>query len=161
MKMKLRLGRLGRRAALPLVLLALLVGPSTATFPDAALAHYGAEDLYNSARDLLERSEYAAAVDAFSRAIDFDPYLVPAYVGRATAYQFAGNPQAALQDYNHALLLDSNQAEALYNRGVLLAQTGDKQGAIQDLQRAADAFRQRGDELTADLAAQVISLLQQ
>jgi tetratricopeptide (TPR) repeat protein len=68
--------------------------------------------------------------------------------------------QAALQDFNRALQLDPNLAEALYNRGVLLAQTGDAEGAMRDLQRAADAFRQRGDEQTAGLVSQAISALQ-
>jgi DNA polymerase III delta prime subunit len=44
---------------------------------------------------------------------------------------------------------------------VLLAQTGDAQGAIRDLQRAADLFRQRGDEQTAGLVSQAINSLQQ
>jgi len=159
--MKPHLGRLVLRVALPLVTLALLAGPLTAALPGAALAQNSAEDLYDSARDMLQRSDYAAAVDAFSRAIGIDPNLVLAYVGRATAYMYEGNLQAALQDYNQALQLDPNMAEALYNRGVLLAQTGDAQGAIRDLQRAADAFRQRGDEQTAGLVSQVIGSLQQ
>lgn len=159
--MKPRLVRLARHVALPLVALALLVGPLAAAFPGAALAQNRAEDVYNSARDMLQRSDYAGAVDAFSRAIGMDPNLAQAYVGRATAYVYEGNLQAALQDYNQALQRDPNIAEALYNRGVLLAQTGDAQGAIRDLQRAADLFRQRGDEQTAGLVAQAIDALQQ
>ena len=155
--MKPRLSRL----ALPLLALALLVGPLAAALPGAALAQTGAEDLYNSARDMLQRSDYASAIDGFSRAIGADPNLVNAYVGRATAYVYEGNPQAALQDFNRALELDPNMAEALYNRGVLLSQTGDVQGAIRDLQRAAEVFRQRGDEQTAGMVSQVINQLQQ
>ena len=160
-EMKSRLARVGRRLALPLVILALLVGPLAAAFPAAAWAQNSAEEQYNNGRDLLLRSDYAGAADAFSRAISMDPDLVMAYVGRATASQSEGNLQAALQDYNQALLREPNLAEALYNRGVLLAQTGDEQSAIRDLQRAADAFRQRGDEQTAGLLTQALSSLEQ
>ncbi len=158
--MTLRLGHRGRRIALPLVMLALLVGPLTAAFPGAALAQNSAEDLYSSARDMLQQQDYAGAVDAFSRAIGIDPTLAEAYVGRATAYLYESDPQSALQDFNQALELDPNLAEALYNRGVLLAQTGDVQGAIRDLQAAADAFRQRGDEQTAGRVSQALDALQ-
>jgi tetratricopeptide (TPR) repeat protein len=157
MEMQPRLNRL----AVVVLALALLVGPVAAALPGTALAQNSAEDIYNSARDMLQQNNYAGAVDAFSRALGIDPNLAQAYVGRATAYVYEGNMQAALQDYNQALQLDPNLAEALYNRGVLLAQTGDAQGAIRDLQRAADLFRQRGDEATAGLVAQAIDSLQQ
>ncbi len=154
------LGRLAHRVTLPLVTLALLAGLLVAAFPGAALAQTSAQDVYSSGRDMLQRNDYAGAIEAFSRAIAMDPNLALAYVGRATAYVYEGNQQAALQDFNHALQLDPNMAEALYNRGVLLAQTGDTQGAIRDLQRAADAFRQRGDEQTAGMVSQAIGALQ-
>jgi tetratricopeptide (TPR) repeat protein len=158
--MKLRFGHLARRVALPLVALALLVGPLAAAIPGTALAQTPAEDAYNTARDALQRSDYTAAVDAFSRAIGVDPNMAQAYVGRATAYVYEGNLQGAIADFNRALQIDPNLPEALYNRGVLLAQSGDAQGAIRDLQQAADLFRQRGDEATAGLVSQAIESLQ-
>ena len=153
-------GRLARRVALPLVALALLVGPLAAAVPGTALAQSSAEDAYNMARDALQRSDYQTAVDAFSRAIGMDPNLAQAYVGRATAYVYEGNVQQAIADFNQALQLDPNMPEALYNRGVLRAQSGDAQGAIRDLQQAANLFRQRGDEVTAGLVSQAIDALQ-
>lgn len=159
--MKLRFGRLARRVALPLVALALLVGPLTAAVPGTAFAQDSAESLYNAARDMLQRNDYSAAVDTFTRAVGMDPSLSEAYLGRATAYMYEGNAQAALQDYNQALQMRPNLAEALYNRGVLLAQTGDAQGAIRDLQQAAEMFRDRGDEQTAGLVSNALDALQQ
>jgi tetratricopeptide (TPR) repeat protein len=159
--MNSRFGRLARRVALPLVALALLVGPLAAAVPGTALAQSSAEDAYNIARDALQRNDYTAAVDAFSRAIGMDPNLAQAYVGRATAYVYEGNLQGAVADFNQALQIDPMLPEALYNRGVLLAQSGDAQGAVRDLQRAAELFRQRGDEVSAGLVSQAISAIQQ
>jgi tetratricopeptide (TPR) repeat protein len=158
--MNSRFGRLARRVALPLVALALLVGPLAAAVPGTALAQSSAEDAYNIARDALQRNDYTAAVDAFSRAIGMDPNLAQAYVGRATAYVYEGNLQGAVADFNQALQIDPMLPEALYNRGVLLAQSGDAQGAVRDLQRAAELFRQRGDEVSAGLVSQAISAIQ-
>jgi Tfp pilus assembly protein PilF len=149
------------RLAVPLVALALLVGPAVAATPGVALAQNTAQDAYNSARDMLQQNNYDGAITAFSNALNIDPNLAQAYVGRATAYVYDGNTQAALQDFNRALQLQPDMAEALYNRGVLLAQSGDASAAVGDLQRAAELFRQRGDEQTAGLVAQALNSLQQ
>ena len=159
--MKLRFDRLARRVALPLLALALLVGPLAAALPGVALAQTSAQDLYNAGRDMLQRNDYGAAVDAFTRAIAADPSLAQAYLGRATAYVYEGDTAAALQDYNQTLAMQANSAEAYYNRGVLRAQLGDAQGAIGDLQRAAELFRDRGDEQTANLVTNAINAIQE
>ncbi|HLH26613.1 MAG TPA: tetratricopeptide repeat protein [Chloroflexota bacterium] len=159
--MTFRIDRFARRVALPLVALALLVGPLAVAFPGAALAQNTAQDDYNNARNMLQQSDYTGAVQGFTAAINADPSLAEAYVGRATAYMYQGNLDAALQDYNQALQLQPNLPEALYNRGVVLAQRGDSQGAISDLQRAAELFRDRGDQQTADLVSNAINTLQQ
>jgi Tfp pilus assembly protein PilF len=157
--MKSRFSGLVRRVAVPLVAVALLAGPLTGAVAGTAFAQNTAADLYNSARGMLQQNDYAGAVDAFTQAINMDPSLAEALVGRATAYMYEGNAEAALQDYNQALQMQPNMAEALYNRGVLLAQTGDEQGAIRDLQQAAQLFRDRGDEQTAGLISSALDSL--
>jgi Flp pilus assembly protein TadD len=163
-----RVGYLAGRATLVAAAFALLAVPLTLlvfslllTFATPAAAQGSAQDLYNTARDALQRGDYQAAVDTFSRAVGVDPSFAEAYLGRATTYVYEGDVGAALQDYNQAIQLRPDLAEALYNRGVLRAQNGDLQGAIGDLQRAAQLFRDRGDETTAGLAASALDALQE
>ncbi|MBG1259638.1 tetratricopeptide repeat protein [Nostoc sp. BAE] len=50
----------------------------------------------------------------------------------------------AIEDFNQAIKINPNLAEAYYNRGSVRFNLGDKQGAIADLQKAADLFQQEG-----------------
>ncbi|WP_331001045.1 tetratricopeptide repeat protein [Nostoc commune] len=49
-----------------------------------------------------------------------------------------------MEDFNQAIKINPNLAEAYYNRGSVRFNLGDKQGAIADLQKAADLFQQEG-----------------
>lgn len=52
----------------------------------------------------------------------------------------------AIANYTKAIDLNTELAEAYGNRGMLKAQTGDKQGGIVDLKQAADLFRKQGHQ---------------
>src|SRR4051812_25048292 len=56
-----------------------------------------------------------------------------------------GDTLGALQVYDEALRLDPTAATAYGNRGVVRAHLGDRAGAAEDLQRAAQLFAERGD----------------
>ncbi|MGC8451482.1 MAG: tetratricopeptide repeat protein [Cylindrospermopsis raciborskii] len=49
-----------------------------------------------------------------------------------------------MDDYTQALKLDPNYALAYNNRGLVRRDLGDNQGAIADLQKAADLFQTQG-----------------
>ena len=44
----------------------------------------------------------------------------------------------AIDDYSIAIRIDSNLAEAYYNRGIARSKSGNKQAAIQDLSKAGE-----------------------
>jgi tetratricopeptide (TPR) repeat protein len=54
------------------------------------------------------------------------------------------NKQGAIADYDRAIKINPNDAIAYSNRGVVKSALGDKQGAIADLGKAAELFRQQG-----------------
>jgi tetratricopeptide (TPR) repeat protein len=67
-----------------------------------------------------------------------------------------GEFQGAIADYSEALRINPNYGAAYQNRGVARRDSGDKPGAIQDFQKAADLFQQQGDK---DSYERVINLL--
>ncbi|MHC5862077.1 tetratricopeptide repeat protein, partial [Nostoc sp.] len=50
----------------------------------------------------------------------------------------------AIEDYNQAIRINPNFAEAYYNRGIARASSGDDRLAIEDLQKAANLFQEQG-----------------
>ncbi|MEL0589997.1 MAG: tetratricopeptide repeat protein, partial [Planktothrix rubescens PR222] len=54
--------------------------------------------------------------------------------------------QGAISDYDKALRIDPNDADAYNNRGVALYMVGDKRKARGDWETAAQLYRQQGNE---------------
>ena len=57
-------------------------------------------------------------------------------MNRGTARYDLGDKQAAIVDYNQAIIIDPNHADAYYGSGATRYDLGDKQAAITDFQEA-------------------------
>lgn len=55
-----------------------------------------------------------------------------------------GDYQGAIADYNETVRLRSNVAASYLHRGLSKKALGDKQGAVVDLQKAAQLFQKQG-----------------
>ena len=66
----------------------------------------------------LRTRDFSAAISAFTRAIEKDVSAERAYRGRGDAFLAADNPHRAIDDYNHAVLLNSNDAAAHLQRAL-------------------------------------------
>jgi tetratricopeptide (TPR) repeat protein len=88
----------------------------------------------------IDRGDYARADAELSRAIALDPATVLWREKRATVRQLAGRYDESLADYDAVIAAEPENSAALYNRGALLAQRGNKAAAAVDLERA---FRDR------------------
>jgi regulator of sirC expression with transglutaminase-like and TPR domain len=64
-------------------------------------------------------------------------------------------------DYNSTLKINPNYAQAYGKRGLARYQLGDKQGAINDLQKAAELFQQQGNTDLSQQALELIKKIQQ
>ncbi|MER3493461.1 MAG: hypothetical protein C4323_14700, partial [Mastigocladus sp. ERB_26_2] len=69
--------------------------------------------------------------------------------------------KGAIADYTSALKINPNYADAYYNRGIARYNLGDNQGAIADLQKAAELFRQQGNTQLYQKALELIRKYQQ
>jgi len=75
---------------------------------------------------------YEQAEHCFSRASVYNPVYVNVYSNRGNLYIKLGITDAALIDFNTALMLDPNHEKTLYNRGLLLMQKNQFKNALND-----------------------------
>ena len=86
----------------------------------------------------FELGQYETAVWAGSQAIEAKPDLIVAYLERARAYEKLRRLQEAAADYQAALDIDRNAADAYLGRGILLLRNGDPYRAVEDLTAALE-----------------------
>lgn len=77
------------------------------------------------------------AIEDWSTALELDPENVEARVDRALVFYEDEQPQRALDDYDKAAEIEE-RPEIFANRGVARFQTGDVEGAKEDLDHALD-----------------------
>ena len=99
--------------------------------------------------------DYGLAIDLYTECIGLGTVpqvdLALTYYGRGTAYYHSGAYDLAIADYDRALRIDPQRADALVNRGVAYRDKGDYERAIEDYDRAiwlkpgsTEAFYNRG-----------------
>ena len=88
-------------------------------------------------------------------------YKRQAYYNRGNARSALGDKQGAIEDYDRAISINPNYADAYNNRGVVRSDIGDKQGAIEDFQKAANLYQRQGNQEDYQYALDRIRKLQQ
>lgn len=79
------------------------------------------------------RWEYEAAIDAFTRALEWKPDFAQVYLDRGILYwRELDHPRRAIHDLTLALTLDPRLAEAQFNRAVAHQQLREYAEAIAD-----------------------------
>ena len=124
------------------------------------------QEQYDLGQQYLLDGDYEQAIVAFSAAIEIDPNVADAYLGRAEAYlggdietASTENLNLALADYDAAIELDETLTEAFVSRGdvhVALGTEEDLEEAISDYSSAislddtkAEYYVRRGDVYVA------------
>jgi tetratricopeptide (TPR) repeat protein len=80
--------------------------------------------------------QHDAAMYYFSREIEIAPRSKDAYTNRAYEHSSHKEYEDAILDYNQALTIDPNNAEAVYARGNCFFGLGDMASALTDINRA-------------------------
>jgi tetratricopeptide (TPR) repeat protein len=108
-------------------------------------------NLYNQKFGVLsDLKKYKEAAAAINKAIELSPRAA-FYNNRGNVRNELGDKQGAIDDYNLAIKINPNLAEAYAGRGNVRNELGDKQGAIDDFNQAikfnpkyAEAYYNRG-----------------
>jgi tetratricopeptide (TPR) repeat protein/S1-C subfamily serine protease len=108
-------------------------------------------NLYNEKYGVLSNlKRYREAEVAINKAIELSP-RAGFYINRGVVRNELGDKQGAIDDYNQAIKINPNYAQAYYNRGIVRNELGDKPGAIDDYTLAikinpndAEAYNNRG-----------------
>jgi len=95
-----------------------------------------AEAAKQEADRLAKAHEYAAAIEAYGRAIRINPGLAGAYRDRGTAYRGLGKPESAIHEYDKAIQLDPEDAGAYFGRGNAYVTLDRFEPAIHDFDQA-------------------------
>jgi tetratricopeptide (TPR) repeat protein len=88
---------------------------------------------------LAAEGDYAAAIEQYSIAIEYDPTSERAFYSRASIYRQMEDYPAALTDYDEALRLNAKSAPAYYHRGLTHVSLEDYEAAIEDMTSALDS----------------------
>jgi tetratricopeptide (TPR) repeat protein/S1-C subfamily serine protease len=100
---------------------------------------------------LMDLKRYREAAAAINKAIELSPRTA-FYNNRGIVRNELGDKPGAIDDYNQAIKINPNLAQAYNNRGIVRDDLGDKQGAIDDYNQAikinpnyAQAYYNRGN----------------
>ncbi len=94
-----------------------------------------------------EQEKWDLAIADYSKIIELDSSNYPAsnYISRANSYRKQKKYNLALADYSKAIEINPNNADFYYyQRGLTLIKLGNKQKAIQELQKAAELSKAQG-----------------
>ena len=115
-----------------------------------AVTNLNAASEYLHAQDFQAGRNLEEAVIHFSRAIEFDPGLTPAYVGRALSRHYLGMSELAAKDWE----LVMSRLDNLTERDRLRILGNYYAAVVQDWHKALETYEQLVDRYPADSAGQ-------
>ncbi|MGC4058270.1 MAG: tetratricopeptide repeat protein [Chitinophagaceae bacterium] len=101
---------------------------------------------YNRGNCELAVKDFQSATADFSKAIELDPDFEKAYYGRASVSVSQEKYVNALADLDKTIDLDPSTPNALTLRGQIRAQSGNKEGACEDFNKAKQIGDKQADK---------------
>jgi tetratricopeptide (TPR) repeat protein len=102
--------------------------------------------LADEKRDCRESTSHDARIEACSASIDRNPNDAAAYYTRGVAYQFKGEIDRAISDFEKAIELNPYHTAAYDGRGRAYANKGDYTKAVADVTKASELTQSSAPE---------------
>jgi tetratricopeptide (TPR) repeat protein len=131
------------------VILAIAAGWQIYAYISSAPAR--AQQAYEDGMRLAAKADFTGAQARFTRAVELQPTLAPAYLGRGLTRHSVNDLDGAVADLQRAMMIDPNMAQAHTELGLIYRDRGDLTHAVEEFSRAIqigatpDAFYQRGE----------------
>jgi tetratricopeptide (TPR) repeat protein len=104
-----------------------------------------AKAFFNLGNALRDEGNDAGALDAYARALAIYPAYAEVHYNRGVLYQDQKRPKLAVAAYRKALDHDPDHVNTLVNQAILLARSGNVDGGLRFLKRAANLASERPD----------------
>jgi tetratricopeptide (TPR) repeat protein len=110
---------------------------TTAAAPESAAVPVhsnwrNALEAYKHGKQLEQQRQYGPAIEAYSRAIQFDPKSDTAFLHRGNCFFQLGENADAISDFTQSLALQPNSSRAYLARALALAASGQNEKALSD-----------------------------
>lgn len=96
----------------------------------------GAKELYDKAKDYINKGMYDQAIVELTKAVQINPNFAEAYCLRGELYRNKSDLGRAIPDYSKAIQINPNYAEVYYYRAVSYYFTQEYDKAWQDVHKA-------------------------
>ncbi|MBI3793210.1 MAG: tetratricopeptide repeat protein [Nitrospinae bacterium] len=103
-----------------------------------AVEAMSASEFLMEARQLMQSKRFNEALPLFSKAVEVNPSLAAAYLGRGNAYNGLKQFEMAIREYNRAVELNPRLGAAFLGRGHSRFMLADFNAALEDLNRAIE-----------------------
>jgi len=105
-------------------------------FAGGAVHAQSAKQYFKIGDEYLKKSKFEEAIEQYGRAIDLDPDYEKALLQRARTYERLEKYEAAIADYESAIVFNEKDPEIYYASGRLYYKRGDYYPALERLDRA-------------------------
>ena len=100
--------------------------------------HREASEHFSTAISHIANSDYPAAIEECTRALDRNPQMAAAYHTRGVAHRNVGDVDSAIADLSRAIELVPDYAAAYHDRGISYGRKSDYERAIADYDRVIE-----------------------
>jgi tetratricopeptide (TPR) repeat protein len=102
-----------------------------------------AEYLYRQAREKVNAGEYQQAVDILHRAVTIAPHHLQSLIEIGNCYEYLNQSDNAVQYYEKVIQIDPFYADAWFNKGISIKNTGNTKEAASCIERAIELYFSR------------------
>lgn len=104
------------------------------------------QDRTRSGYTAINKKDYIAGIDHYTRAIEISPFIASHYYYRGLAWYKKGNEEKAIEDFNKVIILDARWTAAYVYRGLCRMNREEYQQALSDYKTA---FSLNAEDATA------------